>query len=85
MKYEEAIRATWNQNDLPTKDDEARLRSLVRYGTLAPSSHNTQCELTFGRVDFLCFNCTVLSHIIVHKCRNVAISNFYLLHLKDNN
>ena len=44
MKYEEAIREIWNQNDLPTEDDEARLRSLVRYSTLAPSSHNTQCE-----------------------------------------
>ena len=68
MKYEEAIRATWNQNDLPTKDDEARLRSLVRYGTLAPSSHNTQCELTYGRVDFcvliaLCYPISLCTNV----------------------
>mmetsp|Transcript_629 Transcript_629/g.1370 ORF Transcript_629/g.1370 Transcript_629/m.1370 type:complete len:346 (+) Transcript_629:73-1110(+) len=45
MKYKEEVKKTWNQNGLPMMDDngERRLRSLIRYGTLAPSSHNTQC------------------------------------------
>lgn len=42
MNYTEAVNKIWFQNDLPT-DGEGRLRSLVRYATLAPSSHNTQC------------------------------------------
>lgn len=42
MKYKEAVDKIWKGNDLLTEGEE-RLRSLVRYATLAPSSHNTQC------------------------------------------
>ncbi len=41
--YEDAVRETWR----PMEDDplagDALMRELVRYATLAPSSHNTQC------------------------------------------
>ena len=41
--YEEAVQRTWR----PIKNDpaapDARMRELVRYAALAPSSHNTQC------------------------------------------
>lgn len=40
VTYEEAVRRTWH----PDKRDRSDLqRELIRYATLAPSSHNTQC------------------------------------------
>jgi len=42
-KYEQAISSTW-RHSLRDASDSAVLRlDLVRYATLAPSSHNTQC------------------------------------------
>lgn len=40
--YEEAVRATWRHDPAPPAG-RALFRMLVRYATLAPSSHNTQC------------------------------------------
>jgi hypothetical protein len=41
--YEAATRDTWRHTDVPLANDAALKRELVRYATLAPSSHNTQC------------------------------------------
>lgn len=41
--YEEAARETWSHGQIDLKDGIALRRELVRYATLAPSSHNTQC------------------------------------------
>jgi hypothetical protein len=41
--YENAVSRTWHQNQIVSGDKPALLRELVRYATLAPSSHNTQC------------------------------------------
>jgi hypothetical protein len=41
--YEHAASSTWRHGKLDTGDRSALLRELVRYATLAPSSHNTQC------------------------------------------
>lgn len=42
-EYEQAVKQIWRHSDRSTRDDLAVLRELVRYATLAPSSHNTQC------------------------------------------
>jgi hypothetical protein len=41
--YDEATRATWRHTNAPPTGEAALQRELVRYATLAPSSHNTQC------------------------------------------
>ena len=41
--YEEAARSIRRQSSAKPPDRVALLRELVRYATLAPSSHNTQC------------------------------------------
>jgi hypothetical protein len=41
--YEEAALSIWRHSSTKPRDGEALLRELVRYATLAPSSHNTQC------------------------------------------
>jgi Nitroreductase family len=41
--YEDAVRDTWRQGRIDRSDAAALRRELVRYATLAPSSHNTQC------------------------------------------
>jgi hypothetical protein len=41
--YEASSRNTWRHIDVPIASDAALKRELVRYATLAPSSHNTQC------------------------------------------
>jgi hypothetical protein len=41
--YEAATRDYWRHIDGPIVNDVALKRELVRYATLAPSSHNTQC------------------------------------------
>lgn len=41
--YEQAVRNTWRHGTPPAGDDAALRRELIRYATLAPSSHNTQC------------------------------------------
>ena len=41
--YEEAVRRTWHPDKRDMVVGSALQRELVRYATLAPSSHNTQC------------------------------------------
>lgn len=41
--YEQAVADTWRHGRLDTEPGAALQRELVRYATLAPSSHNTQC------------------------------------------
>ncbi|MDH4289033.1 MAG: Tat pathway signal protein [Aquincola sp.] len=41
--YEQAVRDTWRHGQVDRNDGAALRRELVRYATLAPSSHNTQC------------------------------------------
>ncbi len=41
--YDEAVRRTWRHTGRAVSDGSLLLRELVRYATLAPSSHNTQC------------------------------------------
>jgi hypothetical protein len=42
-QYDEAVRTTWRHTEATPTSDAALMRELVRYATLAPSSHNTQC------------------------------------------
>lgn len=42
-EYEQAVRTTWRHTEGALGGDAALMRELVRYATLAPSSHNTQC------------------------------------------
>lgn len=41
--YEHAVQQTWRHGTGVPSEPSALHRELVRYGTLAPSSHNTQC------------------------------------------
>jgi hypothetical protein len=41
--YDEAVASIWRHSGSKAGDPAAVLRELVRYATLAPSSHNTQC------------------------------------------
>ena len=41
--YDATVRSTWHPAKAPPGDKTALRRELVRYATLAPSSHNTQC------------------------------------------
>ena len=41
--HETAVSSTWHHSKVDAGDKPALLRELVRYATLAPSSHNTQC------------------------------------------
>lgn len=41
--YAEAVHDTWSHHAVASGDRAALRRELVRYATLAPSSHNTQC------------------------------------------
>lgn len=41
--YRQAVSGIWRHAQAAPDDAPDRLRELVRYGTLAPSSHNTQC------------------------------------------
>lgn len=42
-EYEQAVKQIWRHGERGSSDAPAVLRELVRYATLAPSSHNTQC------------------------------------------
>jgi hypothetical protein len=42
-QYDEAVRTTWRHTEATPSSDAALMRELVRYATLAASSHNTQC------------------------------------------
>ena len=41
--YASAVAETWRRFDPSLATTDARMREIVRYATLAPSSHNTQC------------------------------------------
>lgn len=41
--YEQAAQRTWRHSDGVVGEGAQRMRELIRYATLAPSSHNTQC------------------------------------------
>ncbi len=41
--YVEAVRSTWRHTEGALGSELGLMRELVRYATLAPSSHNTQC------------------------------------------
>lgn len=41
--YQAAVQKTWRHTEGSTADSTSLMRELVRYATLAPSSHNTQC------------------------------------------
>jgi hypothetical protein len=41
--YDEAVASIWHHSTKKATEPMALLRELVRYATLAPSSHNTQC------------------------------------------
>ncbi|MDR5892789.1 Tat pathway signal protein [Halomonas mongoliensis] len=43
MNYDEAVKHIWEQDRATAGDEAARMRALIRYATLAPSGHNTQC------------------------------------------
>jgi len=43
MNYDAAVQDTWRHSKGKAGEKSATLRELVRYATLAPSSHNTQC------------------------------------------
>lgn len=42
-EYDDAVRKIWRHTDGNITNDNLMQRELVRYATLAPSSHNTQC------------------------------------------
>ncbi|WP_254274991.1 Tat pathway signal protein [Halomonas sp. 3H] len=43
MNYDEAVKHTWASETVPPHGEAERMRTLIRYATLAPSGHNTQC------------------------------------------
>jgi hypothetical protein len=43
VSYDEAVQRTWRSAERAVSDSSLLHRELVRYATLAPSSHNTQC------------------------------------------
>ena len=54
--YDQAVAQTWRPSDTRITERGALQRELVRYATLAPSSHNTQCwrfKLEGNRISIL--------------------------------
>lgn len=43
MKYQKAVERMWRHSEAGSTDEAALLKEVVRYATLAPSGHNTQC------------------------------------------
>jgi hypothetical protein len=41
--YDQAVQSTWRHGKVDAHDKLSLFHELVRYATLAPSSHNTQC------------------------------------------
>lgn len=55
-EYESAVQTTWRHTAAEVDLFRPRMRELIRYATLAPSSHNTQCwkfRVAEGRVSVL--------------------------------
>jgi len=50
MGYQEAVSSVWHHTEGALSDEAAVLKEIVRYVTLAPSGHNTQCwKFRIGR------------------------------------
>lgn len=43
MNYDEVARSIWCHTKAAPSDELAQMKEIVRYATLAPSGHNTQC------------------------------------------
>ncbi|RRQ22634.1 Acg family FMN-binding oxidoreductase [Thiohalobacter thiocyanaticus] len=43
MNYEEAVQSIWRHSEGVPADEAAQVKEIIRYATLAPSGHNTQC------------------------------------------
>ncbi|MBA2780287.1 Acg family FMN-binding oxidoreductase [Billgrantia kenyensis] len=43
MNYEQMVASLWRHGDGQVSDHAARLKEVIRYATLAPSGHNSQC------------------------------------------
>lgn len=43
MNYDEAVKSIWRHSEGVPSDEAAQMKEIVRYATLAPSGHNTQC------------------------------------------
>ncbi|MEQ8956207.1 MAG: Tat pathway signal protein [Gammaproteobacteria bacterium] len=43
MNYEEALQSIWRHTEGALPDEAAKIKEIIRYATLAPSGHNTQC------------------------------------------
>ena len=43
MNYDEAVQGIWRQSEGVPADEVAQKKEIIRYATLAPSGHNTQC------------------------------------------
>jgi len=43
MNYEEAVQSICHHSEGALADEAAQMKEIIRYATLAPSGHNTQC------------------------------------------
>jgi hypothetical protein len=43
MNYQEAAQSTWRHSEGAPADEAVQTKEIIRYATLAPSGHNTQC------------------------------------------
>ena len=43
MKYQKAAQSTWRHSEGAPADKAVQTKEIIRYATLAPSGHNTQC------------------------------------------
>jgi len=43
MDYQEVTKRTWHHSESTLTNEPAMMKEIVRYATLAPSGHNTQC------------------------------------------
>lgn len=73
VTYPEAVKETWRPFDRAKTERTALLRELVRYATLAPSSHNTQCwKFQLGHDEI------VLRPDLSRRCRAVDPDDHHL-------
>ncbi len=43
MNYEKAVQSIWRYSEGALTEEAAQMKEIIRYATLAPSGHNTQC------------------------------------------
>lgn len=43
MNYEQAVQSIWHHSKRALADEAEQIKEIIRYATLAPSGHNTQC------------------------------------------